>query len=166
MFDSNALRRLTRPGIALLSLALLGLVVVPAVGAASTPATTAGLVAPATAPGPSGIAARRIARHPLLAGTVRAELTVVKRDGTTVLVHYEAGVIASVNATSVTIRGRDGKGATFAITAATRVRAGGRPISIAELKVGDRAMVFGTDVGGSYTAIRIRCVRATDPSAG
>jgi hypothetical protein len=32
-------------------------------------------------------------------GTVRADLTVVKRDGTTVVVHYERGEITAVKAT-------------------------------------------------------------------
>lgn len=166
MFDSKTLRRLMRPGAALLGLALLGVVVAPAVGAASPSSTAPGAATAQTAADPSAIAARRIARHPLLAGTVRAELTVVRRDGTTVLVHYEVGEITSVTPTSVTIRGRDGKGATFTVTAATRVRAGGRPISISDLKAGDRAMVFGTDSGGTYTAVLIRGVRPTDPSAG
>ncbi len=165
MSDPKELRRLLRPGAALLSLALLGLVVAPAVGAAS-PSTAAAVAAPQSTAGPSGIGGRFIARHPLLAGTVRAEFTVVKRDGTTVLVHYEVGEIASVTATSVAIRGRDGKGATFTVTAATRVRAGGRPISISDLKAGDRAMVFGTDSSGTYTALLIRSVRARAAAAG
>ena len=166
MSTSKTLRRLGRPGAALVGLALLGLVVAPAVGAASPPPNaSAGIAAPRAAADPSEIV-RRIARHPLLAGTVRADLTVVKRDGTTVLVHYEVGQITSVSSTSVTVRGRDGKGATFAVTATTRVRAGGRAISISDLKAGDRAMVFGTNAGGTYTAVLIRCVRSADVAAG
>lgn len=135
--------------IGLLGLALIGGVAVPAVSAA-TPAPGAD-PAPITA---AGFAAR----HPLLAGTVRADLTVVKRDGTTVLVHYEVGRVTAVSDTSITIQGRDGKGASFVVTSKTVVRAKGHRISISDLEVGDRAMVFGTDSNGTYTAFLIRCV--------
>jgi hypothetical protein len=132
------------------AVAVLTAVAVPIVAAASpsASATSAGQT-------PTGFAAR----HPLLAGTVRADLTVVKRDGTTVLVHYELGRIAAVSSTSIAVTGRDEKGATFAITATTRIRFNGHPIPLASLKVGDRVAVFGTGSSGDYTAFLIRRLR-------
>jgi hypothetical protein len=126
----------------LLTLAVLALVAVPAVSAAE--------------PTPS---AERLGRHPILRGTVRADLTVVKRDGTTVVVHYERGEITAVSATSITIKGRDGKGASFVVTQDTRLREKGKPATISDLEVGDRAMVFGTSKDGTYTAFLIRCIQ-------
>jgi len=148
---------LGRPAAVLVGLFLVGLIVVPTVGAAS-PAPTD--------PASSAAVARFAARHPLLAGTVRADLTVVKRDGTTVLVHYELGEVTAVSSSSITIKGRDGKGASFVVTSDTRVRAKGRPISISDLEVGDRAMVFGTTTDGTYTGFLIRCVQHTASSTG
>jgi len=132
-------RRRTAAG--LLTFALLALVAVPAVSAAEPTRS-----------------AERLGRHPILRGTVRADLTVVKRDGTTVLVHYERGEITAVSDTSITIKGRDGKGATFVVTPETRVREKGAPAKISDLTVGDRAMVFGTNENGIYKAFLIRCV--------
>lgn len=149
--------RLGRPAAVLLGLFLIGLVVVPTVGAAS-PAPTD--------PTASAAVARFVARHPLLAGTVRADLTVVKRDGTTVLIHYEVGKVTAVSSSSITIEGRDGKGASFTVTGDTRVRARGKTISVSDLEVGDRAMVFGTSSNGGYSAFLIRCVLHPAPSTG
>jgi hypothetical protein len=128
--------------------------------AATTPAATAPAASPAA---PSAAADRRPVpgiRAAILRGAVRADVTVVKRDGTTVVIHYERGEVTAVSSTSITIQGRDGKGATFAITEATRVRSAGKAITVGDLKVGDRAMVFGTASGGTYTAVLIRCVQA------
>jgi hypothetical protein len=142
MFDRIQRIGRRRTATSLLTLALLALVAVPAVSAADPTPT-----------------AERVGRHPILRGTVCADLTVVKRDGTTVDVHYERGEITAVSAASITIKGRDGKGATFVVTGNTRVRVNGRPAKVSDLAVGDRAMVFGTSKDGTYTAILIRCVR-------
>lgn len=156
--------RLALGGIALA--ALLAFAVVPLVAAASpTQSTPAGpTAAPASAPAltidgtqPGAL----LARHPLLARTVRAELTVVKADGTTILVHFERGQVTAVSSTSITIQGRDGKGASFTVTDKTRVRANGHEIKLSDVKVGDRAMVLGVDQDGTYTAFLIRCVTST-----
>ncbi len=163
--------RLTRTGAALAALALAAVLCVPAVGAASPPPSAAPspgspAVSPAPSSDPAGVSRleRARARHPLLAGTVRADLTIVRRDGSTVVVHYEAGRITAVSATSITITGRDGAGATFAVTDATRVRRDGHPISVATLAVGDRAAAFGTGSGGRYTAFLIRSPKAVPAS--
>ena len=151
-----------RLAIGVLAVLAIGIVgVVPMVAAASpsasppaiTAASPAASAAPAKATGVAGI------RAAILRGAVRADVTVVKRDGSTVVVHYERGQVTAITPTTITIQGRDGKGATFTVTTSTRVRSNGRAIAYADLKVGDRAMVFGTSSGGVYTALLIRCVQ-------
>jgi hypothetical protein len=158
---------LRRAGLVLAGLALTAVVWVPGTGAASsspspTSSSSIGGAPPAPASDPAGAAGleRSIARHPLLAGTLRADLTVVRRDGSTAVVHYERGTISAVGATSITVTGRDGKGATFAVTDATRVLRDGHPISIAALKAGDRVFVFGTTADGTLTAFLVRAPKA------
>jgi hypothetical protein len=156
--------RLGRVAVVLACMALAGAVAVPAVGAASpaptSPVGTGSGAGSSESAGANVRLERFIARHPLLAGTVRADFTVVKRDGATVLVHYETGTISAIRPTSISITGRDGKGAAFVVTDATRVRRDGHPISISALKVGDRALVFGTNASGTYTAVLIRSPKA------
>ena len=142
-----------RAAASLLALAFVSLVAVPAVSA----------VEPTTPP-PAGPAGPLVPGHPglpradFLRGVVRADLTVVKRDGSTVLVHYERGEITALSDTSITVKGRDGKSATFTVTPDTRVRVKRRLATISDLEVGDRVMVFGTNDNGTYTAFLIRCV--------
>ena len=80
----------------------------------------------------------------LLNRVVRGDLTVRAKGGTFVQVHYERGKVSAVSATSITITGPDGKGATFAVTATTKVRSQGKLEAIGDLSVGQNAMVFGT----------------------
>ena len=166
--------RLAIGGLAVAAIVALG--VVPMVAAASpSPSTPASLpaaaspaastTAPAAPAASAGTTARGVAgiRAAILRGAVRADVTVVKRDGSTVLVHYERGQVTAITPTSITIQGRDGKGATFTVTGSTRVRARGQAVAYATLKVGDRAMVFGTASGGTYTAVLIRCFAVAAP---
>ena len=161
--------RLAIGGLALTAIVALG--VVPMVAAASpSPSAPAILAAsPAASSAPAATAAPSAAskatgvagiRAAILRGAVRADVTVVKRDGSTVIVHYERGQVTAITPTTITIQGRDGKGATFTVTASTRVRAKGQAITYGDLKVGDHAMVFGISSGGTYTAVLIRCVQS------
>jgi len=136
----------------LLALTFAALVAVPAVSAVE-PTTPPPAGAGPLVPGRPGLP-----RADLLRAVVRADLTVVRRDGSTVLVHYERGEITALSETSITVKGRDGKSATFALTPDTRVRERRRPATISDLEVGDRVMVFGTNDNGAYTAFLIRCV--------
>ena len=135
--------------VVVLALGLVGIVAVPTILA------TAGRAAPAAQPAaferfvPGG-----------LGRIVRADATVLKKDGTTMVVHYEHGEITALSSTSITIKGLDGSSTTFAVTADTRVREKRQSVTMADLKVGDRAMVFGTKQGDGYAAVLIRCVRA------
>jgi hypothetical protein len=159
--------RFVRPATGLVGLAIVALAAVPVVGAASPPPTTSTPSVPSSssAPAAAGPVVRWLAAHPLLRGAVRGDVTVVKGDGTTVIVHFEVGKIAAVSGSSISMRGRDGAGATFGVTSDTRVRRDGHPIAISALGVGDRAVVVGTSSHGTYTAIVIRSPMAP-PTAG
>jgi hypothetical protein len=164
--------RLAIAGLAVAAIVALG--IVPMVAAASpstaaSPSAASSPAAPAASPATpatpaaspaTGAARPRPLRNAILAGTVRADLTVVKRDGTTVVLHLERGQVTALTASSITIQGRDGKGATFTVTDQTRVRSNGKQISLSDLKVGDRAMVLGTSKDGAYTAVLIRSAQA------
>lgn len=153
----RALRRLAGT---VLAIALAAMLAAPIVSAAEP--STPGPVTPAMA--------ARLARLALLRGTVRADLTVVKRDGTTIVVHYERGTIGSLGRSAITIRGRDGKSGTFAFTAATRVRENGHRASIGDLEVGESAAVVGINDNGACTAVLVRALArpaaASRPATG
>lgn len=150
---------------AVLAIGLAGGVAVPAIYAASS----AG--APAAAPTNSSVAdpggtgqVDETALNPaavkigagLFSRVVRGDLTVRAKSGTYVAIHYERGQISAVSATSITITGADGKGATFAVSTATRVRSKGQLKAIGDLSVGQNAMVFGTGSAAGYNAVLIR----------
>ena len=116
---------------AVLAIGLVGIVAVPAIYAASSASTPAASITDASAANAGGAAqideaaltpaAVRLGAG-LLNRVVRGDLTVRAKGGTYVDIHYERGQITAVSATSITISGPDGKGATFAVTATTKVR--------------------------------------------
>lgn len=135
--------------VVVLALGLVGVVAVPTILAApraDTQAETGADVGQAAGPG-------RLGR------VLRADMTVLKKDGTTMVVHSERGEISTVSASSITIKGLDGVSTTFAVTADTRVREKGRQAKIADLEVGDLAMVVGKASGAGYEALLIRSGR-------
>jgi Domain of unknown function (DUF5666) len=160
---------------AVLAIGLVGIVAVPAIYAASSaPAPTAAITdtSAASAGGAAQIdeaaltpAAIRLGAG-LLNRVVRGDLTVRARGGTYVDVHYERGQITAVSATSITITGPDGKGATFTVTATTKVRSKGMLEAIGDLSVGQNAMVFGTGSAGTYNAVLIRGLVARPATNG
>ena len=133
--------------VVILTLGLVGIVAVPTM-LAMTPAA------------PTGPAAGldQAVRAGGLGRVLRADATVLKKDGSTAVVHYERGEITAVSASSITIKGLDGVSTTFAVTATTRVREKGHAAKIGDLTVGERAMVFGKANGAGYDALLIRCV--------
>jgi len=135
--------------VVVLTLGLVGIVAVPTILAAPPADTQAGPGAGVgQAPGPG-----------LLGRVLRADVTVLKKDGTTMVVHSERGEITAVSASSITVKGLDGVSTTFAVTADTRVREKGREAKIADLEVGDRVIVFGKASGAGYDALLIRSAR-------
>lgn len=132
--------------VVVLALGLVGVVAVPTILAAPPADTQAGPgadVGQAAGPGRLG----RI---------LRADMTVLKKDGTTMVVHSERGEITAVSASSITVKGLDGVSTTFTVTAETRVREKGRQAKIADLEAGDRVMVVGKASGAGYEALLIR----------
>jgi len=159
---------------AVLAIGLAGGVAVPAIYAASSAGAPAASTANTSASDPGNAGqVDEAALNPvavklgagLLGRVVRGDLTVRTKAGTDVSVHYERGQITAVSATSITIMGADGKGATFAVTARTRVRSKGQLEAIANISVGQNAVVFGTGSAGSYNAVLIRGLVAR-PAAG
>ena len=145
---------------AVLALGLVGIVAVPAIYATSAAPSAAPAAASAGTAGqvdeaPLNAAAVRLGGA-LLKRVVRGDLVVQAKGGTYVDIHYERGRISAVSATSITIVGPDGKGATFALTGTTRVRSDGQPAKASDLTVGRNALVFGTGSAGSYSAVLVR----------
>ena len=151
-----------------LALGLVGVVSVPVINAASSgPAPAAQGVNPSVVSSGSGAGADQVDETAinaaqvrlggkLLNRVVRGDFVVRAKGGTYVDVHYERGKISAVNATSLTVVGPDGKGATFSLTAATRIRTDGQLAKASDLQVGRTVLVFGTGSSGSYTAIVVR----------
>jgi hypothetical protein len=144
---------------AVLAIGLVGIVAVPVINATST-TPTAAAVGPGGSDGqvddaPLNAAAVRLGGG-LLNRVVRGDLVVRGKGGAFVNVHYERGRISAVDATSITIVGPDGHGATFALTTSTRIRSEGQPAKVSDLAVGRTALVFGTGTAGGYTAVLVR----------
>ncbi|MFI5199059.1 MAG: DUF5666 domain-containing protein [Candidatus Limnocylindrales bacterium] len=145
------------------AIGLVAVVAVPAINAASSPA---GGGAPVSASSSVAGGANQVDETALTAATVRlggglkrivrGDLVVQAKGGAYVNVHYERGQISAASAGSITVVGPDGKGATFALTAATRIRSDGQAIKAGDLVVGRPVLVFGTGSAGSYTAVLVR----------
>ena len=143
-----------RIAVVVLAAGLVGVVAVPTILAAPAPA----------APGGAAEVSLDQAIQPARLGRlIRGDATVLKRDGSTMTVHFERGEIAAASATSVTLKGADGTSTTFAIGADTRIRAQRQAASPDALNVGDFAMALGTKSGSGYDALLIR-VRAPKPA--
>jgi Domain of unknown function (DUF5666) len=170
---------------AVLAIGLVGVVAVPVIYAASN-ASGAVPASSVSADSTTGAAADTAAQVDeaaltpaalrlganLLNRVERGDLTLRAKGGTFVQVHYERGQITAVSAGSITITGPDGKGASFTVTANTKIRSQGKLEAIGALQMGQNAMVFGTVSGNTYTAVLIRGIVArpatngTAPAAG
>jgi Domain of unknown function (DUF5666) len=163
---------------AVLAIGLVGVAAVPAINAASSaiaPSAPTADNSAASAAGGAGAgqvdeaaltpAAVRLGAG-LLNRVVRGDLTLRAKGGTYVQIHYERGQISAVSSTSITITGPDGKGATFAVTATTRIRSGGKLVAIGDLTKGQNAVVLGTGSAGSYNALLIRGIVARPATKG
>jgi hypothetical protein len=136
-----------RIAVVVLAIGLVGVVAVPTILAASTPA----------APVPVDPSSLDLATQPARLGRLmRGDVTVLKRDGSTMTVHFERGQIIAASAGAVTLKGLDGTSTTFAIGTATRIRSQGKAATADALKVGDFAMALGTKTASGYEALLIR----------
>ena len=88
-----------------------------------------------------------LARPGGLGRIVRGDATLLKKDGTTMTVHFERGDITAASASSVTVKSADGVSTTFAIGSDTRVRSQGKAIEAGSLKTGDHVLAVGTASG-------------------
>jgi hypothetical protein len=95
---------------------------------------------------------------------VHGTLTVLDRAGKLVTLQLDHGTVSAVGNGSITIAEAGGTSVTVATTAETRVRKGNKPARLADLKVGDEAVVKSTVVGGSAAAKRV-VVPAGSPAA-
>jgi hypothetical protein len=99
----------------------------------------------------------RLIRHAL-----HGELTVRSRGSNeTHLAVVQRGEITKVDTAgkTLTMKSEDGFTRTYAVNDDTRIRSKGAAEDFADLKAGERAMVFGKQTGSTYTAKVIRCVR-------
>ncbi len=113
-------------------------------------------------------AARRITalcrRSPLLriaaVGGIYGSVTFKAKDGTRTL-KFERGTVASVTGSVIIVRAVDGTTWTWDINASTAVREDGQKVAQSSLADGERVLVVGQVVSGTYDArlIRIRAVR-------
>jgi hypothetical protein len=138
-----------RVAVVVLASGLVGIAAVPTILAASAPAGS----------GPVAETSLDQATAPARMGRVlRGDVTVLKRDGSTMAVHFERGKVTAASATSVTLQGADGTSTTFAIGVDTRIRSQRQPSTASALKSGDLIAAFGTKsaAGAGYDALVIR----------
>ena len=164
---------------AILALGLVGVVAVPVIDAASSAISSTAAVNDSTGAGPgigtgagsgqvdeAALTPAAVRLGALLKRVVRGDLTVRAKGGAYIQVHYERGQITAVSAMSITVKGPDSQGATYAVTASTRVRSQGKLESIGDLSVGQNALILGTGANGSYTAVLIRGLVARPATTG
>ncbi len=120
-------------------------------------------IADPTRPAAHSAAAQARGLTPQQRATLRStgHLSVVrhtrKHGAVTVLV--QRGVIESVDATSITLRSRDGYEHSYVINAATKVREHRQPVAVGVLHTGERAMVVAVTTPHGDVARRIACLR-------
>jgi hypothetical protein len=133
-----------------------------------SPAGSTGTAAITTLAGTTSLTTRgpgpRLVLRGLLRRTISADVTLQTKSGFRTF-RYERGEITAVGTSSVTVQTADGTATTFAVTAQTRIRSQGHAISLSQLQVGDRAMVFASESNGSFTAYLVRCARSVEPTA-
>jgi hypothetical protein len=92
----------------------------------------------------------------LLASRVEhGELVLEARTGPAVTMDVQRGQVTAVSATSISLRSDDGYTATYAVGPDTKVRLGGTPRTIGDVKVGETAGVLATKNGDTMTATHV-----------
>ena len=86
---------------------------------------------------------------------VHVEATVDLPDKGIVTFAVDHGTISAVGGGIVSVKEKDGRTATLKTTDETRVRKGGEPAKLADLKVGDEVVVMSRLEDGSFVAYRI-----------
>ena len=86
---------------------------------------------------------------------VHAEATVDLPDKGIVTFAVDHGTISAIGGGTVSVKEKDGRTATLKTTDETRVRKGGEPAKLTDLKVGDEVVVMSRLEDGSFVAYRI-----------
>jgi hypothetical protein len=66
------------------------------------------------------------------------------------------GVVESVTAEQIVLKGRDGHPVSFAVTPETRFVRGGKPAKPGDVRVGERAVVHGKKAGARVEAVEVK----------
>lgn len=74
----------------------------------------------------------------------------------------QRGTVEAVSPTSITLRSKDGYQHSYVVVPRTKVREKGQPITMANLKTGERVMVVAVHTAKGDVARRISCVREAD----
>ena len=65
------------------------------------------------------------------------------------------GTVNSVNATNITVKAADGKIQSVALTATTKYSRNKHPVTLQEIKVGDRIVIHATKKDNMLTAVEV-----------
>jgi hypothetical protein len=84
--------------------------------------------------------------------TLHGEFVVRGKGGKYVTADTQRGSVTAVSPTAITVRSADGFAATYAVNGDTRVRKNGAKATIAQVKVGDPALVVATKTSAGKTA--------------
>jgi len=138
-----------RIAVVVLATGLVGVAAVPTILAASAPANGGSVV---------DSSLDQAAQPARMGRLLRGDATVLKRDGSTMTVHFERGTVSALSSTSVTIKGADGVSTTFAISPDTRIRSAGKAAATGALKTDVFIAAIGTKSanGSGYDALLIR----------
>lgn len=87
----------------------------------------------------------------------------MKRDGSTVQVRAQTGIIQQVDSDSITLKSPDGYIATYKIDESTKIFQKGEEASAGDLEAGEGAKVFAVKEASAYTAKRINSAGKPGP---
>lgn len=74
--------------------------------------------------------------------------------------HHVMGTVSAVSVSNIDVKDSAGKVVSFQLTAETKVLRGETPVNAADIKVGERVMVEGTEADGKMTAKLVRLGKA------
>ncbi len=129
-------------------------------GGASAAVTGSALVQQADAAAGGGHARLLTqAQRTELRTTGHLSLTKKTKKHGTVTVLVQRGEVTAMSPTSISLKSKDGFSHSYAITDKTKVRERGQAVDLADVKVGERAMVVALQTAKGDVARRISCLR-------
>jgi hypothetical protein len=136
-----------RVAVVVLAIGLVGVVAVPTILASS---------APPPASTPLNLAVGQADKPARFGRIVRGDVTILKRDATTLDAHFERGEITAKTSDSVTLKSADNVSTTFKVGPDTRIRVERKAATVDDLKVGDKVLAVGNKSASGYDALLIR----------